>query len=82
MDQETYLKKTSFQVVITRGLKKLIVELSSIKTLFLAFICIAVAKNWISDMWGIIGGMAVMGVKELPSNIFEIIINKIGIGGK
>jgi hypothetical protein len=76
--QEKYLTKTSFKNIIARGLKKLITELTSIKTLFLAFICVAAWYNKITDLWCVIGGLAVLGVKELPTNIFETIVNKFG----
>lgn len=76
-DQEAYLKNTSFGQIISRGTKKLITELTSIKTLFLAFICVALAFGWISDIVGVIGGLATLGVKEIPSEIFTTIIQKI-----
>jgi hypothetical protein len=78
VDQETYLKEAPFKDTILRGLKKVITELTSIKTLFLVFICVAAWYDKISDMWCIVGGLATLGVKELPSNIFETIVNKFG----
>jgi hypothetical protein len=79
-DQETYLKDASYKDIFNRGLKKLITEVTSMKTLFLAFICVACAFNWISDMWTIVGGLATLGVKELPSDIFTTLMNKFSDG--
>ena len=76
-DQETYLNQTSIWQIVKRGIKKLITELTSIKTLFLAFLCVAMAYGWISDTIGIIGGLATLGVKEIPSEVFTTIIQKV-----
>jgi len=75
-DQETYLKETTIGRIIVRGVKKLITELTSIKTLFLAFLCVAMAHKWISDWAGIIGGLATLGVKEIPTELFSAIIQR------
>ena len=82
IDQEKYLNETPLiwgkNSIVLRGIKKVATELTSIKTLFLAFVCVAAWYDKISDMWCIIGGLGILGVKELPSNIFETIINKFG----
>ena len=78
-DQETYLKEASLKGIFMRGIKKLLTELSSVKTLFLAFLCVAMAYKWIGDIAGIVGGLAVLGVKEVP---IDIIISKLTGGTK
>lgn len=78
-DQEEYLNATSFKEIIKRGIKKLITELTSVKTLFLAFLCVAMAYKWIGDVAGIVGGLAVLGVKEVP---LDIIVAKLTGGNK
>ncbi len=82
MDQEEYLKTTNMHDIIWRGIKKVCVEITSLKSLFLGFICLAVWFDKISDLYGIIGGIAVLGVKELPSEVFTMIIEKFSGGGK
>lgn len=77
MDQEEYLSNTSFGKIVVRGIKKLVTELTSIKTLFLAFLCVAMAYKWIGDMAGIVGGLATLGVKEVPTEVFQAVIQKI-----
>jgi hypothetical protein len=81
MDQEQYLKETGLWPVVARGVKKLVTELTSVKTLFLAFLCVAIAKGWIGDVAGIIGGLATLGVKEIPSEVFTGLIEKVIPGG-
>ena len=81
LDQETYLKQTSFKEILIRGLKKVTTEITSIKTMFLAFLCVAMAFKWISDIAGIVGGLATLGVKEIPGEVFTAIIQKITPGG-
>ncbi len=82
-EQEKYLSETSIGSVILRSIKKLITELTSIKTLFLAFLCVAIAHQWVSDIAGIIGGLATIGVKEIPQEVFMGLIQKIlPSGGK
>lgn len=81
-DQEKYLTETGLGKIALRGLKKTITELSSVKTLFLGFICVAMAYKWISDITGIIGGLAVLGVKEIPTEVFTGLIQRILPGGE
>jgi hypothetical protein len=76
VDQEDFLKSTSLKDIIVRGLKKLITEITSIKTLFLGFLCVARAYGWVTDTWLIVGGLAVLGVKEIPTDVFSKIIDK------
>lgn len=81
-DQEKYLSETKLGPIVLRGIKKVVTELTSIKTLFLAFICVAGWFDKISDMWLVIGGLATLGVKELPTEIFTAIIQKMVPGGQ
>ena len=81
-EQEKYLAETKLAPIILRGTKKLITELTSIKTLFLGFICVAAWFDKISDMWVIIGGLAVLGVKEIPTEVFTAIIQKMVPNGQ
>jgi hypothetical protein len=80
-DQEKYLAETpllwSKNSIICRGIKKLITELTSVKTLFLAFLCVAMAHKWIGDIAGIVGGLAVLGVKEVPPEALSSLMQKI-----
>ena len=82
MDQEEYLSKTEMKQIIWRGCKKMATELTSIKSLFLGFICVAMAYRWIDAWSGIIGGLATIGVKEIPSEIFTTIIQRFAPGEK
>ena len=78
-DQEKYLAEAGLGKVALRGLKKTLTELSSIKTLFLGFICVAMAYGWINDTVGIIGGLATLGIKEVPSEVFMAVLGKVGV---
>lgn len=84
-DQEKYLSETPLiwgkKSIVLRGIKKMATELTSVKTLFLAFICVAGWFDKISDMWVIVGGLGTLGVKELPSEIFTVLIQKFTAGG-
>jgi len=68
--------------VVLRGVKKLITELTSIKTLFLGFICVATWYGKISDVVCIVGGLATLGVKEIPGEVFTAIMSKIVPSGQ
>jgi len=76
VDQETYLNCTSLPKIILRGTKKVITELTSLKTLFLAFLCVALWFNKIGDTVGIVGCLATLGVKEIPSEVFNTLISR------
>jgi len=78
LGQEEYISNTPFWTIVFRGIKKVVIEMTSIKTIFLTFICVAAWCDKVSDMWFIVGGLATLGVKELPSNIFETVINRFG----
>jgi hypothetical protein len=77
-DQEKYLTETSMHDIVWRGIKKVSTELTSIKTLFLAFLCVAGWFDKVSDTWLIIGALATLGVKEIPSDVFGKLIDKFG----
>ena len=83
--QEQYLHETPLiwgkNSVVLRGIKKLVTEVTSIKTGFLVFICVATWFGKISDIVCVIGGLATLGVKEVPTEGFTAIINKIVPGG-
>jgi len=85
-EQEKYLGETPLiwgkNSVVLRGAKKLTTELTSIKTLFLAFMCVATWHGKISDVVCIVGGLATLGVKEIPGEVFTAIISRIVPGGQ
>ena len=66
MDQEEYLVKTGLKAIAIRGLKKLITELTSVKFLLLAFVCVALALKWIGDTAGLAAALILAGARELP----------------
>lgn len=81
-DQETYLEKTSLGKICVRGIKKLVTELSSIKTLAMGAI---VALNYFGKMDSyatIIGLLGLIGAKEVDfTQVVNIIQSRFG-GGK
>jgi hypothetical protein len=84
--QEEYLNQTPLiwgkNSVVLRGMKKLITELTSVKTLFLTFICVATWYGKISEWVCIFGGLAILGVKEIPGDFFTAIMSKFAPGGQ
>lgn len=85
VDQEQFLHDTPLlfgkKSIVLRGLKKLVTELTSVKTLFLAFLCAATWYGKISELAGVIGGLATLGVKEIPTEVFTALIQKFTGGG-
>lgn len=83
-EQEKYLNETPLiwgkKSVVLRGVKKLATEITSVKTVFLAFICMAVWFGKISDIVGVVGGLATLGVKEIPGEVFTAVMSKITPG--
>jgi hypothetical protein len=82
-DQETYLSSTSFGKICQRGAKKLITELSSVKSLAMLAI---VGLNYFGKLDSyatIIGLLGLVGAKEIDINqVITIIQSKFGGGGK
>lgn len=79
LSQETYLSQTKFWDICLRGIKKLITEVSSIKTLaMLAF----VALNFFGKMDSyatVIGLLGCIGAKEIDfTQITEIVKSRFG----
>ena len=81
-DQETFLANTSLKDICIRGIKKLVTEVSSVKSLaMLAF----VGLNFFGKMDSyatVIGLLGCIGAKEIDfSQVVTIIQSKFG-GGK
>jgi hypothetical protein len=77
--QEDYLAKTLIGAICLRGIKKLITELTSIKTLALAAMIILLFFKRVDSMWGIMGVLALTGAKEIDfTQVINIIKDKWG----
>jgi hypothetical protein len=79
MDQEEYFEKTSIGGIILRGLKKLVTEMTSVKFLLLAFVCIGIWQKFIQDSIGLGTALLIIGIREVP---VEAIIGKLTGGLK
>ena len=79
MDQEEYFEKTSVGGIIFRGLKKLITEMTSVKFLLLAFVCIGIWQKFIQDSIGLGTALLIIGIREVP---VDAIIGKLTGGLK
>ena len=79
-EQERFLNDTPLlfgrRSIVLRGLKKLTAELTSIKTLFIATVFIGIFCGKINDLTGLVIGLACLGVKELPTEVFTALISK------
>jgi hypothetical protein len=81
--QEGYLANTSMKNVCLRGVKKLIVEMTSIKTLALAAMVTMLFLNRIDALYGVIGVVALTGAKEVDfTAIVNIFQSRFGGGGR
>lgn len=81
-DQETYLANTPLKDICIRGIKKLVTEVSSVKSLaMLAF----VGLNFFGKMDSyatVVGLLGCIGAKEVDfTQIIEIVKSRVG-GGK
>lgn len=74
--QEKYLSETSTGDIVIRGIRKLVTELTSIKTMFIATIFVGIFYGKINDLVGLVIGLAALGVKEIPPEIFTGLIQK------
>ena len=79
MDQEEYFEKTSIGGIILRGFKKLVTEMTSVKFLLLAFICIGIWHKFIQDSIGLGTALLIIGIREVP---VDAIIGKLTGGLK
>ncbi len=79
MDQEEYFEKTSIGRIILRGLKKLVTEITSVKFLVLAFVCIGIWQKFIQDSIGLGTALLIIGIREVP---VDAIIGKLTGGLK
>jgi hypothetical protein len=68
-DQEIYLEKTGFKLIIVRGMKKVITELTSIKTMALVGVFSLLATGKIDSWAGIAGILTLVGIRDLPESI-------------
>ncbi len=75
-NQEEYLSKTNLKDVALRGLKKMTTEVTSIKTLFIGVVFVGIFCGKINDLTGLIVGLAALGAKEVPPELFSAIITK------
>jgi len=72
--QETYLKRASLGQVVLRGVKKLAVEITSVKFLLLVFVCLGIWRKFIGAETGLGMALLLVGLKEVP---VEGVINKL-----
>ncbi len=79
MDQEEYFEKTSIGGIILRGLKKLVTEMTSVKFLLLAFVCVGIWQKFIQDSIGLGTALLIIGIREVP---VDAIIGKLTGGLK
>jgi hypothetical protein len=78
-DQEAVLASTRLDQLLLRGLKKVILEVTSVKTWIMAAIIILLFYGKIDPMWAIVGLMGLTGAKELDINqVVEIVKMKFG----
>ena len=79
-EQEKYLSETPLiwgrNSIVLRGLKKMTTELTSIKTLFIATTFVGIFCGKINDLTGLVIGLATLGVKEVPTEMFTALIQK------
>ena len=80
VSQEQYLNSTPIGGIALRGCKKLITELTSIKTLTLGAVVTMLFLQKIEPMWGVVCLLALTGAKEIDFNQFTEIL-KLRIGG-
>ena len=73
-DQETYLESSSFGKIVSRGLKKLLTEMTSVKFLLLVFVCLGIWQKFIGESLGLGVALLVVGIREIP---VEAIIGKL-----
>jgi hypothetical protein len=78
-DQEAYLNNTSLGKICVRGVKKLVTEISSIKTLAMGAIVGLVYFGKMDSMAGVIGLLGLVGAKEIDfTQVIEIVKSKFG----
>ena len=66
--------------IIIRGMKKVLFEITSIKSLLLIFVCIGSWKGFVEDTIAIAAALALVGFKEIPlENIFSGLFKKQSI---
>ena len=58
------LQETSIRQVIRRGLKKIIIELTSVKFLLLVFLGLATWSGKVEPLYGIPAMLLLVGIKE------------------
>jgi hypothetical protein len=68
-DQEKYLKETSTGQIISRGMKKLITEMTSVKFILLCFICVGIWQKFITDHIGLGTALLIIGIREVPVDV-------------
>ena len=78
-DQESYLQETSVGHIILRGVKKLVTEMTSVKFLLLAFVCVGIWQKFIQDSIGLGTALLIIGIREVP---VDAIIGKLTGGLK
>ncbi len=64
--QEAYLANSSLGAVVSRGVKKLMTEVTSVKFLLLVFVCLGVWKKFIGDSLGLGVALVIVGLREVP----------------
>lgn len=76
--QEPYLRRASFTKILSRGIKKILTEITSVKFLFLCFICVAITFKWIGDAVGVGAALVLLGLREIPPGMTDAILSKLG----
>ena len=78
-NQEKYLQETSFGKIVIRGLKKLITECSSIKSLAMAAIVGLTYFGKMDSLAAVLGLLGLVGAKEVDlTQVIEIVKSKFG----
>ena len=79
LSQEVYLSSTTVKDVCKRGVKKLITECSSTKSLAMVAIVGLTAFGKMGDMAAVVGLLGLVGAKEVDfTEVFNIVKSRFG----
>ena len=80
IDQEKYLQETPLKRIVIRGLKKLITECSSSKSLAMVAIVGLVYFGKMDSWAAVVGLLGLTGAKEVDfTQVVEIVKSKLGV---
>ncbi len=81
-NQEEYLKTVGFKEIIIRGFKKMLTELTSVKFLAMGGIFCLLIYGKVDSLAGIVGILAILGIRDLPESIIQKISGKSNTEGE